>query len=82
MSHVAFLHLHVAIMHTSSLYCPGIILLFEMRKKIVNKITTFATKMITTITLQDAYSIYNTREFRASVFCRKKFSSAEGEQSL
>ena len=53
-----------------------------MRKKIVNKITTFATKMITTITLQDAYSIYNTREFRASVFCRKKFSSAEGEQSL
>ena len=53
-----------------------------MRKKIVNKITTFATKMITTITLQDAYSIYNTREFRASVFFWKKFSSAEGEQSL
>ena len=33
-----------------------------MRKKIVNKITTFTTKIINTIILQGAYSIYNTRE--------------------
>ena len=33
-----------------------------MRKKIVNKITTFIIKMINTIILQGAYSIYNTRE--------------------